>query len=250
VQHAPILENGLIEGCAPQGYVVLGIDLARTNDYTVMYGARMRDRRNCYFERLQAVTWPEQKRRIRRAVKRLMRHGAENVMLVMDSTGVGDPVVEDMEAEGYDVVPINFTTHKTNMVRLLSKDLEEAQAFVLADAQMDEFTNYTMALTPAGRMTYSAPEGEHDDVVSAKMLSHWGCVNEGFGEVTVLSLDGSEPATRYDDPDDDEDWADLLDADDGPDLTDVEAAEAVGLRDGHRPPSPQELLVNPDVWFD
>lgn len=238
---AIILPNGMIEGYPPKGFVVLGIDLARTNDYTVLYGARMRDRRNCYYERMQAITWPEQKRRVRRAVMRLKRDGAEHVMLVIDSTGLGDPVAEDLEAEGYDVVGLNFTTHKTNMVRLLAKDLEEGEAFILHDGEMEEFRSYMMTMSPAGRMTYSAPEGQHDDVVSAKMLSHWGCVNEGFGEITILTA--SEPVARLDD-DAEEDFSDLLEETD-----DSTVFEEIGLRDPYQRPTPQELLSNEDVWI-
>jgi hypothetical protein len=248
IQQNRILENGLIEDCPPLGYVVLGIDLARSNDYTVLYGARMRDRRNVYFDRFNAVTWPEQKRFIRRAVRTLKRHGAENVLMVMDSTGVGDPIVEDLETEGYDVVPMKFTNEsKGNMVRLLSKDLEENQAFVLQDAQLDEFRSYTMALTASGKMTYAAPEGEHDDVVSAKMLQHWGCVNEGFGEMTVLlTPDTVVQSAGNDDGDDYESWDDLLD--DPTDDPNV-AMEAVGLASSAQPPTAQELINRPDLWF-
>lgn len=255
IQRARILPNGMIEGYPPRGYVSLGIDLARTNDYTVLYGARMGDRRNCYFERMNAITWPEQKRRIRQAVRRILREGAEHVMLILDSTGVGDPVAEDLEAEGYDVVGLNFTTHKTNMVRLLAKDLEEpGHAFVLEDAQFEEFRAYGMSITPGGRMTYSAPEGEHDDVVCAKMLSHWGVINEGMGEVTLLTPDtvvkrdpfGVPEDDQSGDPDDayedEDDFSDLLD-----DEPDEAAMRAVQL---HRPePTAQDLLLRPDVWF-
>lgn len=248
IQHDAILDNNMIEDVPPVGYVVLGIDLARTNDYTVLYGARMRDRRNCYFERMQAITWPEQKRRIRRAVRQLQKAGAENVMLVMDTTGIGDPVVEDLESEGYDVVPINFTSHKANMVRLLAKDLEEARAFILADGQLEEFENYTMAITPGGKLTYSAPEGDHDDVVSAKMLSHWGCVNESFGEVSILTAEAgpSVDSDPSDLGDEDDAWDDLVDEDD-PLEEESQAFEAVGLADPYRTPSQQELLAR--GWF-
>ena len=245
VQSNPIdPDTHFVAGSPPRGHVMLGIDLARTNDWTVLYGCRERDRRNCYFERMQAVTWPEQKRRIRRAVRQLMKAGAEGVTLVIDSTGVGDPVKEDLEAEGYDVVGLNFTTHKANMVRLLAKDLEENRAFVLEDANLDEFESYTMTMTPGGKMTYSAPEGEHDDVVAAKMLSHWGCVNEGVAEITVLSADDPVPH-QSDDPDEYGEWDDLLDDEE---MTDAEAAAAVGLADPTRPPTPQELLTRPDLW--
>lgn len=252
IQKDRILDNGLIENSPPQGYVSLGIDLARTSDYTVLYGENMKDRRNCFFERWQDVTWGEQRRRIRRAVRTLKRNGAENVMLVVDDGSGGSVIVEDLEAEGYDVVPINFTSTKANMVRLLAKDLEVGLALVLEDGQIDEFRNYTLAITPAGRLTYSAPEGEHDDVVSAKMLAHWGVVNEGFGEVSLLTpdhspLEGSQPtgAGGGDAEFDEDDYSDWIDEE----MTDAEAADAVGLATPGRRPTEQELLNWPDLWF-
>lgn len=241
--------NGTIR--LPRGHVVLGIDLARTYDWTVLYGCRASDRRNVYFERMQAVTWPEQKRRIRRAVRTLMRAGAENVMLVIDSTGVGDPVAEDLESEGYDVVGLNFTTHKTNMVRLLAKDLEENRAFIIEPGK-DEFEDYAMTMSPAGKMTYSAPEGQHDDVVAAKMLAHWGCVNEGVPDVQIISEEGpSDPMIDRDPWEFDDDDGFYGDGDTDYGLLDdpVEAAVAVGLADTSRPPTPEELLSRADVWL-
>jgi hypothetical protein len=67
-----IVKNGLGRTWAsPARHVAVGIDLAKTNDFTVLYGARMpRDRRNCWFERFNSVSWPEQKRRVRRACGR------------------------------------------------------------------------------------------------------------------------------------------------------------------------------------
>lgn len=251
IQYDQVLDNNFVEDVSVKGqHVVLGIDLARTNDYTVLYGARVSDRRNCYFERMQAVTWPEQKRRIKRAVKLLMRAGATGVTLIMDSTGVGDPIFEDIEAAGFDAVGINFTSNKNNMVNLLAKDLEVGHAFVLEDGQREEFENYQMSKTPGGRWQYSAPEGEHDDVVSAKMLQHHGLVNEGMPGITLLGPAGEEVAEEvdpWDAPDDDD--IDVSDdyglIDEG--MTDAEAAEAIGLPT--RLPTPSELLNQPDLWL-
>lgn len=251
--NATILDSCLVEETPPAGHIVLGVDLARTNDYTVIYGARARDRRNCYFERMQAITWPEQKRRIRRAVAQCMRAGATGVTLMVDSTGVGDPVKEDLEADGYDVVGINFTTHKTNMVRLLAKDIEESRAFLL-DEQFTEFRNYTMTQTPSGRMTYSAPENQHDDVVAAKMLQHWGLVQEGVPEVQTVSADSEDD--QYDDTsefdafDDEEDdgldlYDDLVGFDDSAEFAvPLEQARAfTGWAQPERRPSPEDVFA-------
>lgn len=234
-----VKENNLVEGVKPSGHVMLGVDLAKTNDWTVIYGARTRDRKNCYFERMQALTWPEQKRRIRRAARTLLREGATGVTLIMDSTGVGDPIVDDLEELGYDVIGLNATRYKNNMVKLLAKDLEESRAYILEDGNPVEFENYAMNITPGGRLTYSAPEGEHDDVVYAKMLQHWGIVNEGVPDASILS--GDSPLEPIDEQSLDEtqedDFSDLLDDDESDEPT-------LSLL----PPTPAELLMNPNIW--
>jgi hypothetical protein len=240
LQHDKVLPNFFVKGISVKGHqIVLGIDLARTNDWTVIYGARARDRKNCYFERMQAITWPEQKRRIKRAVGMLMRAGASGVMLVMDSTGVGDPIYEDIEAAGYDVVGINFTTNKANMVKLLAKDIETASAFLLEE-RLNEFEDYAMSVTPGGRWTFSAPEGDNDDAVSAKMLQHHGLVNEGVPDFTILSPDGPTTEREKLEPweEDEEDFSDLIDPED-------DKTEALEIRQ----PSPAELLANPNAWL-
>lgn len=229
------VKEGRVQDMSVSGQqVVLGIDLAKTRDWTVLYGARASDRRNVWFERMQALSWGEQKRRIKRAVRQLMADGAENVMLVIDSTGVGDPICEDLEMSGYDVVPINFSgQNKPNMVKLLAKDLEKAHAFVMDDNYVNlEFQAYTMTVTPGGRYTYSAPEGMHDDVVSAKMLQHHGIVNEGVGNVEILSMGDPGEAVPYDDHGASayDSWDDLVDDEAPLDYaTESDAAAAAGL---------------------
>ena len=218
IQDNPIKPSGLVDrgDKRPTGTVFLGVDLARTNDYTVLYGTEEGTRENVYFERMNGVAWSAQRRRIRRAVAVLKSAGASHVVLMVDAGNAGSVIVEDLLDAGYDTVGVNFSTHKSNMVRLLANDLERGKAFVLADAEVDEFTNYQMAMSAGGRMQYSAPEGQHDDVVAAKMLSHWGCVNEGTGDITVIteSPDQEPTAERSDDAfldDADEDYSDLLD---------------------------------------
>lgn len=252
----------LVEGIKPRGHVFLGVDLARTNDYTVFYGANEGNMRNVYYERLNALRWKEQKRRLRRAVNRLEAAGAESVTLVMDETGVGQPIVEDMEDLGYDVIGVNFTSDKTKMVSRLAKDLETGRAFLLENAQIEEFEDYQMATTKQGRITYAAPEGDHDDVVSAKMLSHWGITTEGSPNVTTLGTQMPGEAPKEVDPEDPEDidytgdndtdgsgsndWSDLIDNDE----SEWEPHEPSIPRGAQ--PTPEELLRlgegSPDAW--
>lgn len=250
------LRNGLLKDATGRPitvkgeYVTLGVDLAKQRDFTVIYGARSSDRRNCYFERSNSVSWEEQKRRIRRAVNTLRVGGALEVLLVIDSTGVGDPIVDSLELDGYSVVPVNFSgQHKPNMVKLLATDLERSHAYVIDDEFLDmEFQAYSMTVTPSGRFTYSAPEGMHDDVVSAKMLQHHGVVNESGGLVYTLGgesgnedeyVDEAERQARrraaeevdpFEDNVDEDAWDYLVDDDDFEPTDDpVVADRAIGL---------------------
>lgn len=249
IQESIVLENGLIEKTPPRDHAFLGIDLARTQDYTVLYGARDYDRRNIYFERFNSVKWSEQKRRIRRAVDKLEAAGATAVTLVMDQTGVGDPIVEELADEGFDVLGINFTSSKYNMVTQLAKDLEQGRAFLLEE-MIVEFENYQMGQSEkTKKVTYSAPEGEHDDVVSAKMLSHWGMIQHGNPDA-VTGIEGAavpaaerEKSATEDEKAAADDFSDLLDFDDPVhDMSFDENQSHVNL------PSLSERMNNPLLW--
>lgn len=244
IQRDAVLDNGLVEGTQISGPVFLGVDLARTNDWTVLYGEIERTRRNCYFERMNSVSWTEQRRRIKRAVGRLMRNGAEHVTLMVDEGNAGSVIVEDLQEAGFDVLGVNFTTHKANMVRLLANDLERHHAFVL-DTNLAEFENYSMTMSAAGRIQYAAPDGQHDDVVSAKMLAHWGCVNEGYADVTMVSAaaEDTPDSDPWDDSDEEDDFSDLIDEDPGA------VYEEIGLENPFKTPTPEDLLRRPDIWF-
>lgn len=245
------LKHGLVirEGKSPvKGHVFLGIDLAKTTDFTVLYGANETNGHNVFYDRFQNLRWSEQKRRIKRAVALLEAQGADGVTLVIDSTGVGDPIVEDIEDAGFDVIGLNFTTYKDKMVRRLAKDLEMGRCYLL-DRDLEEFEDYQMSATKSNKISYSAPDGGHDDVVSAKMLQHWGATTEGSPNITTIS-GALTPDAEPQDPEDtlvsaDEeldsdgnDWSDLVDLDG--------LANDVPLSIRSR--TPEELLSDPGVW--
>lgn len=264
VQKSKIRDNGLVCGIEPKGSpVFLGIDLARTTDFTVLLGARESDGLNCFYKRFRDVRWSEQKREIRRAVRLLRKAGAETVTLVVDEGGAGSPIKEELEEDGYDVIGVNFTGTKAKMVGRFGNDVERGRAVVL-EQRLEEFEQYELHLTPKGVATFSAPEGEHDDVVSAKLLSHWGMMTEGSpGIVTLSGNDTLDPAGDPSDPydldhaEDDDDWSDLIDpefaTDTGvPEITplDPQASAAVEhareVRDRMR--TPEEILNDPDAF--
>jgi hypothetical protein len=171
----------------PRGHVVMGIDLAKYNDFTVLIAYNAGNRRPVYHERFNSVSWPEQRRRIGAAIANLYDRGATDVSIFMDSTGIGDVVYDDLSFEGIDAVPIKFTNQwKQQAVMLLAADLERGHAYICPD-QVREFESYGYTISETtGRWKFEAGTG-HDDEVSAALLAHWGLVNIGVPDVRTLA---------------------------------------------------------------
>lgn len=225
----------------PIGHICIGIDLAKHNDFTVITAVRSADRMPCYHERFNQVSWPIQKTRIKDAINSIESAGnVEGVTILMDVGGPGDVIFDDLEMEGYDIVPINFTKWKEQAVKLLVSDIEQGRAFVHPE-QLSEFQHYTYSITPAGRWKYEAAKG-HDDEVSAALLAHWGVVHEGAPSVQTLSIDmtGADSYSGMDAYDEDYIDYDDVQVDDGLPRT----TQTYSLR----PPSAAELLNNPGLW--
>lgn len=164
----------------PEGQVVLGIDLAKKADWTVIRGVNASTRLPCFFHRMNEVSWPIQEEMILETYKDLMSDPAvDGVTIVVDSTGVGDVVFDHLEDAGLDVVPVNFGQglQKERMVRLLAADIEHKRAFVLPE-EVEEYEHYEYTISETtGRFKFEASIG-HDDMVSAGLLANWGVVHE------------------------------------------------------------------------
>lgn len=173
----------------PLGNVFVGIDLAKKQDFTVITADREHDGMPCYFERFQDLDWPTQQNRIAYAIQELENTpGVEGVTALIDSTGIGDVVYDNLTAAGVEVTPIQFTNNsKEQMARLLAADLEHGRARILGDMR-EEFESFEFTLTPSGRYQFEAASG-HDDMVAAKMLAHWGRVHEGGQGIEIVTID-------------------------------------------------------------
>lgn len=217
----------------PEGWVNIGVDLAKKEDFSVISGSNADTRLPCVYERFNDVSWPIQEDHIVAIVRELENDPVvEGVSVGVDSTGVGDVVFDHLEEKGIDVVPINFASAniKERMVRLLAADLESGEAFI-TEEQRDEHEHYEYEISPTtGRMKFSAPDGEHDDKVAAKMIEHWITVNEG------------PPGAHFFNPHEpiegeDEAW-------DEPVQEDTGLAEVVTPT----PASPREIMAMPGAW--
>lgn len=178
----------------PLGNIFMGIDLAKQEDFTVITADREIDGMPCYFERFNQIDWPSQQRRIAYAIKELeSTPGVESVTAMLDSTGLGDVVYDNLVEAGVDVTPVKFTNQsKEQMARLLAADMEHGRANILTDMR-EEFESFEFTLTPSGRYQFEAATG-HDDMVAAKMLAHWGRVHEGGQGIEIVAIERDDPS--------------------------------------------------------
>jgi hypothetical protein len=162
--------------------VALGVDLARRKDFTVLVGMDA-DFAVTFYDRFKDIDWPLQRRRIKATWEALDRPA-----LVMDSTGVGDPVVQEMQADGVPVEPYYFTgTSKRALVEQLTLACDDA-ALTLPDEPtlLNELESFDMTQLPSGNIRYSAPEGQHDDCVMALGLALYGASRYGDLGITLF----------------------------------------------------------------
>ena len=95
--------------------------------------------------------------------------------IVMDTTGMGDPMYDFMSRRGLNIQPIKFTnTTKSNMVKNLGAMFSSDQIKIpRVPWLMDELKDYQYTRLESGKYKFSAPTGKHDDGVSALLLVTW-----------------------------------------------------------------------------
>lgn len=158
-------------------FYVIGVDLAKSEDFTVLTVIDSKTREVVWIERFQDIDWREQKIRIQRLAARY-----NNALCVIDATGVGDPIVEDLQNAGISLYydkgrpGFRFTNESKNqLIEQLAIAIEQRQlTFPNHEILVNELMNYEYAITDNGRIKYGAPSGKHDDCVISLALAVWG----------------------------------------------------------------------------
>jgi len=163
-----------------EGLVTLGVDLAKYEDFTVLIGIDGSGK-VVYFDRFNQIDWALQKRRIIEAARSMA------AKVVIDSTGIGDPIFEDLSREIW-VEGIKFTSSsKTNIINNLAMRIEQHDiTYPNIPELIYELKLYQYDLTPTGKLKMNAPAGKHDDCVIALALAAWGNSSEGEPSVRLL----------------------------------------------------------------
>jgi phage FluMu gp28-like protein len=141
--------------------ICYGIDLAKSYDYTVICGLDANGA-VCSFDRFQS-DWTTTKAKIR---------GLGNVPKLIDATGVGDPIVEELQREDYLIEGFKFTSQsKQQLMEGLVTSIQQGNVKYPDGIIVDELSIFEYIYTANG-VKYSAPNGMHDDCVCALALAN------------------------------------------------------------------------------
>lgn len=176
-----ILENCESDAITGHHYI-MGVDLAESEDWTVISVFDTNTKKEVHLDRFQKRDYPLQKKQI---IAKAFRYN--NARIIMDVTGVGRPIYEDLMNEGVFVEDFTFTgKSKEEMIGRLIVAVEEKQIRLLpiavATDEMEAFEfKYRDEKTglPLKNIQYGAPQGYHDDVVCARGLAVWGLTPGG-----------------------------------------------------------------------
>ena len=148
----------------------MGVDLARLTDFTTIFILNSKGVQ-VYQDRFKEIDWKIQKERIRYEAKRY-----NNAHIWLDSTGVGDPIFEDLKAMNLHIEGYKFTNEsKKQLIQNLMISLEQEKIKIFDDSVLiGELEIFEYEMTSSGLVRYRAPEGYHDDCVIGLALANWG----------------------------------------------------------------------------
>ena len=188
-----------LESKAYHRHVVIGCDVAKHTDWTVLIAMDAETGRCFAMERFNQLDWPIQKERILGFARKYRGR------LILDATGVGDPIYDDLKRVYADIEGFKLTSaSKTALIQRLIVGVEQRRVSWPAangtsapwEILTAELKRYEYEISPSGGITYNAPSGYHDDcVMSLALANHGRWEAESSGRMLALGGIG-RPATN------------------------------------------------------
>lgn len=141
--------------------IFFGIDLAKSVDFTVVIGLD-EDGNVSYFERYQK-DWTQTKAHILTL--------PQDATICIDSTGVGDSIVEDLQLNFAAMYGIKFTSQSKQQMMVRLVNIIQQQGIGYPEGVITDELNIIEYQYSATGVKYSAPQGFHDDCVMALALA-------------------------------------------------------------------------------
>lgn len=158
------------ESPQPNHLYVMGVDIAKVTDFTVLTVYDRINNSQVYQDRFQTLEWPFQKAKIASVAKHY-----NNALVILDATGIGDPIADDLIRSGVAVQPFKISEQsKKDLIEKLSIWIEQKKCRLIPMQEtLLEFDNFSYEIGPTGKIRYQARDGFHDDIV----LSHSLAIN-------------------------------------------------------------------------
>ena len=164
----------------PDHRYIIGVDLAKVEDFTVLAVYDAGNNEQVYQARFNQIDWGMQKARIAETARHFGTSGSP-ATVVIDATGLGEPIVDDLARMGIPVDPIKFTNEqKRQLIEKLANWIELKRIHLLNIPEtVTELTNFTYDISETtDRVRYEAPVGFHDDIVIAHALAVWRLIHK------------------------------------------------------------------------
>lgn len=148
----------------------IGIDLAKYNDFTVLTALDLHTLKVAKQERFNRLDWNTQKEQIVKFVRYW-----NNGVAWMDTTGLGDPIFDDLSRMGIRIESFKFTELSREQLLNGLRVLIEQNKIKLPNDEnlLAELRSFQYELVGA-KAKMRVPENMHDDMVMSLGLACWG----------------------------------------------------------------------------
>jgi len=151
----------------------LGVDLGKYQDFTVITPIDLSTFKVGQIERFNQLDWGTQKARIKATA--LEYTTTLKPLINQDSTGLGDPIFDDLVNDGLNVNAFKFTAQsRMELLDNLRILLDKSKIRIPNDPiLLDELKSLHWELTEQGRRKVQVPDGLHDDMIMSLALAVW-----------------------------------------------------------------------------
>ena len=175
---------------------IIGVDLARVEDFTVITVIDVRERKVVAIDRFNQVEYIMQLERLCAMSQRF-----PNTPILIESNNTGIAFIEQAQRRGLSVRAFQTTNaSKAEIIEKLAVAFEQ-QNISIPDylPLISELMAFDQERLASGAIRYSAPNGQHDDCVMSLAIAFSEVGNIGEFDYQVIKH------TRWEDDDDDED---------------------------------------------
>lgn len=147
-----------------------GVDLAKYQDYTVITHIDLNTFHVAEQDRFNQIDWNLQKAKIEASYLRYQKP-----LTIIDSTGLGDPIFDDLVKKGLNVFSYKFTeSSRRDLLVNLQLLLEQGKIKIPDDPTLiGELQAMHYEISDKGKIKIVVPDGLHDDCVMSLALACW-----------------------------------------------------------------------------